>query len=419
MCVLAVLCLYLDAQQPALKPLSIGDTVPDITLTNVYNYPASTIHLSDLKGKLVILDFMTTGCVSCIEALPRFDSIQRQFNNNVIIFLVSPESNNRVQSFLRRKNISNLKLPAIASDTMLSQLFPHTYIPHDVVVKNGVVKAITYPEYIVSKNVESIIEDENLSLPIKRDISEFQYQKPLLQLNENVIPDFSYPGFVAYSAVSSYLDNVPWRYTTTKDTVNNILRISIINVPILDLYIKTLCGGQLPPAFITLNVSDTDSYVYNEAAESPHDWIRKNTYCYEGSFPLNYPLSVIRQKIGNDLDFYFKLHGRMVKKKIACWIISNAPASSLIQKNNLVHISNPSDNSSINDIIFYMNKNFGNTPAIDETGNGELRIQGLNRSQCTNIPLLKKKLHEYGLQITLKNMLVDMLEIDENNHNIL
>ena len=50
------------AQSQPVKALKIGDTVPDITITSVYNYPASTIHLSDLKGKLVILDFWATWC---------------------------------------------------------------------------------------------------------------------------------------------------------------------------------------------------------------------------------------------------------------------------------------------------------------------------------------------------------------------
>lgn len=57
MSVLAVLCLYLHAQQPTLNPLTKLDTIPDITITHVYNYHASTIHLSDLRGKPALLDF--------------------------------------------------------------------------------------------------------------------------------------------------------------------------------------------------------------------------------------------------------------------------------------------------------------------------------------------------------------------------
>jgi len=32
--ILAALCLLVRSQQPALKPLTIGDTVPDITIIN-------------------------------------------------------------------------------------------------------------------------------------------------------------------------------------------------------------------------------------------------------------------------------------------------------------------------------------------------------------------------------------------------
>ena len=44
-----LLPILAGAQSPPVKALSIGDAVPDITITNVYNYPASTIRLSDLK----------------------------------------------------------------------------------------------------------------------------------------------------------------------------------------------------------------------------------------------------------------------------------------------------------------------------------------------------------------------------------
>jgi len=65
-----LLPLLSGAQAPPVKALSIGDTVPDITIANVYNYRSSTIRLSDLKGKLVILDFWSTWCTNLYCCIP-------------------------------------------------------------------------------------------------------------------------------------------------------------------------------------------------------------------------------------------------------------------------------------------------------------------------------------------------------------
>jgi thiol-disulfide isomerase/thioredoxin len=396
--------------------LKIGSDMPDITLSPILNYSPSKISFSKLGNKLVLFDFMTTGCASCIAALPRFDSLQKAFNHQLQIFLVIPQPKEKVNAFLKRPNIKNLHLAAISEDTILSQLFPHYYISHDVLIKNGKVISITYPEYINVKNIKDILDGKNINLPVKRDITRFQYNKPLLHLNENIIPDFSYPVSTAYNAVTSYMDNVPFRYTKVRDTSKNIVRISMINIPILDLYMR-IFGEKLAPAFILLKVSDSNRYEYRETEDNYHEWLTKNTYCYEGSFPMNFSDSDIKKKIISDLDFYLGLQGKMIKRNIACWVICKSSDEPPFQKKYVPKNFDPSNNASVNDILFFMNKNFNSIPVIDETGNGELKIQGLQWSECTNIPFLKKKLKEYGLEINLMNRSVDMLQIKENIEN--
>ena len=395
-------------------PLAIGDKMPDITLSPLLNYPASKSNFSEFKNKLVVFDFMTTGCASCIEALPRFDSLQKAYSDQIQIILVIPESETRVQAFLKRKNIAFLNLPVIAGDTSLAQLFPHTYISHDVLIKNEKVIAITYPEYVVAENIQRILEGKNILMPVKRDITAFQYDQPLLQLNQSIIPDFSFPANSSYSTVTSYLENVPERFTAIRDTTKNILRISMINVPILDLYIRTLYGTQLRSAFISLDIADTDRYTYKEGTGYYHEWLKQNTYCYEGSFPLNYSDSAIKKKISSDLDFYLQLHGEMVKRDVSCWVITKDSSLSSIHKNTKERLPNT---VSLDDILFYNNNDYGDIPTLNESGISELWIQGLQKNQYTNIPVLREKLREYGLEITRRNRLIDMLVITENKSN--
>jgi thiol-disulfide isomerase/thioredoxin len=179
--VLAILCLLARAQQPALKPLSIGDTIPDITITNVYNYPASTIHLSDLKGKLVILDFWAVWCTGCIQGIPKLDSIQKEFQNKLQVILVNDEgerstieNENKTKAFFSNwkiKSNGSFALPSsLKRIDSLEKLFPHIFIPHYVWIDgNRKVIAITSSEEVNRQNIRAILNGLRSTMPLKSD----------------------------------------------------------------------------------------------------------------------------------------------------------------------------------------------------------------------------------------------------------
>jgi thiol-disulfide isomerase/thioredoxin len=399
------------AQSPPVKALSVGDTVRDISLSPIINYPIASVNLLQFKNKLVLLDFMTSGCISCLEALPRLDSLQQKYKDQLQIFLITPESIKRVHSFLNRKYMANISLPVIADDTTLSQIFPHTFISHDVLIKNQQVVAITFPEYIVDKNINSVLSNQKVNFPVKKDITLFQYGEPILHLNEKVIPDLSYPASVFYSGVTGYLNNVPAKYSVVKDSAENIFRISMINFPVIQLYLRTFSLVRLAPAFIIIN-GNKSRFAYDKEDGFYNQWLAQNTYCYEGAFPLNMPDSIIKIKIRNDLDFYLGLRVKMVKKNVVCWVIQKLPGG-IIENNDLIDNGDPASNASVDDIIYLLNKKFGNTPVLDESGENERKMAGLKWDQCTDITFLKKTLPRYGLQIHLMTRSVDLLQIEE------
>lgn len=188
--VLAILRLYTTAQEELIKPLMIGDTLPnDLVLTNVYNYPDSTIHLSDLKGKLVILDFWTTWCGSCISLFPHLQELQDRFKDSIQIVLVNAQSRlfkedeqkikNTIRRFQERTGIS-VRLPIIYNNPLLDQYFPSKALPHEVWIDaTGAVTAITSASELTEKNIARLLHHLPVNIHQKVDQLSFDYHKPL------------------------------------------------------------------------------------------------------------------------------------------------------------------------------------------------------------------------------------------------
>jgi len=169
------------AQSLPVKPLTIGDAVPDITVTNVYNYPASKIHLSDLKGKLVILDFWAVWCTGCIQGIPKLDSLQKEFQNKLQVILINEEGEKsrteneyKTKAFFDnwiKKSNGSFSIPySLNRIDRLDKRFPHIFIPHYVwIASNGKVIAITSSEQVNRQNIAAILNGLPGKMPLKSD----------------------------------------------------------------------------------------------------------------------------------------------------------------------------------------------------------------------------------------------------------
>ncbi|MGV3528115.1 MAG: TlpA family protein disulfide reductase [Flavisolibacter sp.] len=149
----------------AIKPLTIGDTVPDVVLENIINYSSPEARVSDFNGKVLLLDFWASWCGPCLKKLPGLDALQRKHAANLQVLLVSRKSSidtyERLCTFFETKRTpsgENYILPDVVGDATLGQLFPHKSIPYMVVIDTaGTVKAFLSGDDLTLERIQSFL----------------------------------------------------------------------------------------------------------------------------------------------------------------------------------------------------------------------------------------------------------------------
>ncbi len=117
------------------------------------------------NDKVIIIEFWSTSCGPCIEAMHHLKVLKTKFGDELQIICVSSEPINRINTFISDNNFPFDFI--YDKDRSLSKVFPHNGIPYSVLIdKNGQIHANTIPGYITNEIITELINGGKPRLPV-------------------------------------------------------------------------------------------------------------------------------------------------------------------------------------------------------------------------------------------------------------
>ncbi|HMQ00865.1 MAG TPA: redoxin domain-containing protein [Cyclobacteriaceae bacterium] len=375
----------------------IGTKAPELEFHHILNYESQTAQLSDFEKKIVVIDFWATWCASCIEAFPKLERLQKDFNNDLQIITVTNEPLERIEKFLQKKSLS---LPIVLdTDRSIATHFPHRMLPHTIIIdKQRVIRVVGSSKDINEDVIHKMLANEKVSIPEKIDVIDFDPLKPLSG-NEN---------FVFQATITPYQEglfsmaNASWVNTAYANR-----RILATNLSAKSLFEIAYQFPVSTRTIVTLKQADD------------LDWGKQNAYCFDLIVPevvgdqrfdiMKFHLSMFFS------DFQVKVEKRVVSVKVLK-LIDAAESKLKSSAGGSKSVSSSGKglsmkNAGIAHVAEFLEPMF-NKPVIDDTGlNGlfDLELPWYHENPKQIFEELKK----IGLELTDDYREVDMLIISD------
>jgi thiol-disulfide isomerase/thioredoxin len=388
--------LFLFTVSTSHAQLKNGDLVPDLQFSKVLNAPVPFAALSQLKGKIILLEFWATWCGSCLASMPHLKALQAKYPKSLQVIAVTDETASRTAKYLQSKP-ANFWF-AIDTGRHIAKLFPHKLIPHAILLDaDGKLVASTHPEAITEKVIDSLLWKEKVHLPEKID--------QIVSPEELIKQRFFAADTLRYRfMMESEIKGGPGLSTTwLNDNTFSGRRITCINLSLASLYM--LAYGDYPYNR-TINETGMEKnepvYCLDLIVESPGDL-----------------LSTLQKELTKIFDLQAKIKP-IIKEVQALRIIDVAKFKSI--RRNLSgkrtyysrHGEIDQDAISMSDFAQFI-ENYGiGKLVVDQTGNSE-KLDIKFSFQPENPQSLLEILKRMGLGLTKIQQTVDILVLYKPN----
>lgn len=403
------------------KTFNIGDSMPLLTFSNIFNKPGNSISLSDYKGKLIIIDFWNRWCGTCIEAFPKMQKLQNEFGDKIKVLLVTSDKDEEVAKLFRRFKLPPLTI--ISNDIILNNMFPHAAVPHHVWINpDGRIQFITDGYNATSQNVSKVLNGKDVKLHIKNEATDVDEDSDLWKEGKGRLQKY----INNYSFTMTKINEIASTgFTFIRDTTNNTCGFKFVNLSLLMLY-KIAFGGSVDfqnTAFaqnnrVEFNIPDGYKFFeYPVESDSIPDWEKRNLVCYESKWEIHNE-SLAYQYLQDDANRFLPFAVKVESKTVPCYILRKAGNFYRIKAVNKTKIIEFTDSSfilkSMPTTVLIESLNgmalFKTSPVVDETNySSNIDIHLVNA--FTDITALKRQLLRNGLLLEQGKRKMKMLVI--------
>ncbi|GAB2613609.1 TlpA family protein disulfide reductase [Belliella aquatica] len=413
--------------QQKLKPLDIGDQIPNLKFENVLNHPEGEILISDYKGKLLILDFWATWCAPCVASFPKLDSLDKAFGDDLAILPVTYQDKEEVEKlFARMPKLKDIKKPMIYGDNILRRMLPHKTLPNYVWVNGaGEVVGISEGKDVTTENIRSFIDKGEINFVNKvfEDVK-FNYTSKIFLENPEVFKD----NIEFQVSKSPYVSGLSSQVRMKLGSNDGPLMISLINEPLINIF-KNAYWDKMNERYFGFNrikmTPELKQKLFPDIKGAEYlDWLKQgNGFNVEFIIPKHL-ISKRDQIVENALDLLFPEYKVRIEQEL--WPvyalifegddIDQLKSKKTIRFNKAGFTELIMENCEIEFLISLLNiKNLHRypRPVINETGIDfpiDLSLEG----NLFNIEDLQEALANYNLRLVEKDLVIDILHIQVN-----
>jgi len=306
---LAFLCLVMmgfgdpsaiaQTRQSQLRPLKVGDQLPDLLIKDIENYTKQEVKMSEFRGKYLLLDFWASGCVSCFSGLKRLVGLQKRFEKDFQAIMVNPyETREEVKQRTARPSLAARvylpNLPSIIGDNRWDSLFPFPTLGQQVWIdRKGKVIGISVPHNTNSKVIEKMIETGKLDI-----IMASSFFQDLKTVKLRTVLDSHLSDTTGYSTFSTiYIGDGANIYGLQSgrvvDSLRGTVRYSFMNYSYDKLFYSVLQVAQKTfkqdamPQVTVFEMAHPQYFLMPDNEADMDGYYRRNVFCYEIELPLS------------------------------------------------------------------------------------------------------------------------------------
>jgi thiol-disulfide isomerase/thioredoxin len=392
--------------------LHVGDHVPEVAYT-ASHYPGGKIKLSQLHKKLIILDLWDIYCGGCIEHMPEIAALQKKYDKDIQIIMVSKSKTEAIQKLAARSEfVRENPLPFINGEEKLAGLFNYNALPTHVWLDGtGKVISITDDGDADAQHIERYLAGLQ---PTGKE------KKPLkLKFDTSPLVMQTYPKFGDNFYITSYL--APWdqeHYMTTGFTRNGLSNPGPVKVQNGTETLQTLY--EIAYGF----VSSTNGFSLKRVILEFNDTAgyAQKSYVYNLIVRRQVPVKSVLNYVRTQFDLTFGVSSSLQRRPVPCLVIKQLPGGLKGQENAV----DSGRSERLKDQRLRVKRNwqtftqfFGGMQQrqfqfIDETGIPPEKIVNIEFSmEFENMEKVRKSLAPYGLTMQREERMLDCVVVKD------